>query len=66
MLLHKFTKEAEAQQAIELINKGEGIPAFPDSITTTYCMAEQLEDFWYIRADEVTRKYINEVTEIEA
>ena len=66
MEIHKFTTEQQANEAIERINKGEGIPASPDSITTTYCMAEQLEDFWYIRADEVTRKYINEVTEIEA
>ena len=66
MEAHKFTTEQQANDAIDRINIGEGIPVSPDSITTTYCMAEQLEDFWYIRADEVTKKYINEVIEIEA
>lgn len=63
--IHKFTSENEANQAIELINQGEWIPYSDDAVTRTYCEAKQYQDFWYIHADEVTEKYLNEVEQIE-
>lgn len=63
--VHTFTTEAEAQQAIELINNGEGIPVNEDSVTRTYCEAIAYEDFWYIHADEITQKYLGQPIDIQ-
>jgi hypothetical protein len=63
--IHKFKTENEAQQAIELINNGEGIPVSEDVVTRTYCEAISYEDFWYIHADEVTQKYLGQPIDIE-
>jgi hypothetical protein len=63
--IHKFTTELEAQQAIELINNGEGIPVSEDAVTRTYCEGISYEDFWYIHADEITQKYLGQPIEIE-
>ena len=57
---HVFSTENEAVNAISLIDIGENIPRFEDSETTTYCNFETNEDYFYIRADEVTRKYIKD------
>jgi hypothetical protein len=62
---HTFTTEVEANNAIDLINQGEGIPVSEDAVTRTYCEAIAYEDFWYIHADEVTEKYLGQPSEIE-
>jgi len=63
--VHTFTSEQEAQQAINLINVGEGIPVNEDAVTRTYTDWQQLEDIYYILADEVTQKYLGEPTDLE-
>jgi hypothetical protein len=62
---HLFTTEAEAQQAIDLINKGEGIPVSEDAVTRTYTNYQTVEYTYYIAADEVTEKYLGEPTDLE-
>jgi len=62
---HTFTTEAEAQQAIDLINEGEGIPVSEDAVTRTYTNYQTVEDTYYIAADEVTEKYLGEATDLE-
>jgi hypothetical protein len=62
---YTFTTEAEAQQAIDLINVGEGIPVSEDSVTRTYTNFQTAEDTYYIAADEVTEKYLGEATDLE-
>jgi len=62
---HIFTTEAEAQQAIDLINVGEGIPVSEDSVTRTYTNHQTVEDVYYIAADEVTEKYLGKPTDLE-
>jgi hypothetical protein len=62
---HIFATEQEAQQAIDLINVGEGIPVSEDAVTRTYTQWQQLEDTYYITADEVTEKYLGEATDLE-
>jgi hypothetical protein len=56
---HTFNTIQEAEDAINLINKGEGIPRFPDSMTTTYCTYYEEDGKYYIDSDEVTVKYLN-------
>ena len=62
---HLFTTGAEAQQAINLINQGEGIPVSKDSVTRTYTNYQTVEDVYYIAADELTEKYLGEPTDLE-
>ena len=62
---HTFTIELEAVNAIDLINQGEGIPVSDDAVTRTYTDWQQLEDIYYILADEVTEKYLGEPTDLE-
>jgi hypothetical protein len=62
---HTFTTEQAAQQAIDLINVGEGIPVSEDSVTRTYTNFQTVEDVYYIAADEVTEKYLGEATDLE-
>lgn len=57
---HIFSTENEAINAISIINTGENIPRFEDSETTSYCNYYANDDYFYIRADEVTRRYINQ------
>lgn len=57
---HIFSTENEAINAVSIINTGEVIPRFEDSETTSYCNYYANDDYFYIRADEVTRKYINQ------
>jgi hypothetical protein len=62
---HTFTTEQEANNAIEQINQGEGIPINETATTRTYTQWQQLEDIYYIVADEVTEKYLGEPTDLE-
>lgn len=62
---HIFNTIELANEAIERINKGEGIPVSDDSVTRTYCECISHEDIFYIQADEVTEKYLGKSTEIE-
>jgi len=63
--VHKFDTWQQATAAVEQINEGEGIPISPEATTQTYCNVEQYDEFYYIRFDEVTAKYIDHSTEIE-
>lgn len=63
--IHKFNSVQEANEAIDLINQGEGIPVSEDAVTRTYCEAITYADFWYIHAEEVTEKYLGASVEIE-
>jgi archaellum component FlaG (FlaF/FlaG flagellin family) len=62
---HVFTTEKEAQQAIDIINEGEGIPVSEDAVTRTYTNYQTAEDAYYIAADDVTEKYLGEATDLE-
>jgi hypothetical protein len=62
---HTFKTEAESQQAIDLINEGEGIPVSEGAVTRTYTNFQTVEDTYYIAADEVTEKYLGEATDLE-
>jgi hypothetical protein len=62
---HTFTTEQEAQQAIDLINEGEGIPVSEDAVTRTYTNYQTAEGVYYIAADDVTEKYLGEPTDLE-
>jgi hypothetical protein len=63
--VHLFTSVEEANQAIELINQGEGIPYNAEAITRTYCDYNTFNDIFYIFADEVTESYLGEPTQLE-
>ena len=63
--VHLFTSVEEANQAIEIINKGEGIPVSPDAVTRTYCEYQENAGRIFIHADEVTEKYLGALVEIE-
>ena len=62
---HTFTSEQATQNAIDLINEGEGIPVSEDAVTRTYTNYQAVEDTYYIAADEVTEKYLGEPTDLE-
>jgi hypothetical protein len=62
---HIFDTLEQANNAIEVINQGEGIPIDETATTRTYCNYEENEGTIFIRADEVTTKYLGEPTEIE-
>jgi archaellum component FlaG (FlaF/FlaG flagellin family) len=62
---HTFQTHQKAQQAIELINQGEGIPVNPEAVTRTYTEAQENEGRIFIISDEVTTKYLGEPIEIE-
>jgi hypothetical protein len=62
---HTFATEQDAQQAIDLINQGEGIPVNPEAVTRTYTEAQENEGRIFIISDEVTIKYLGEPIEIE-
>ena len=63
--VHTFATIEQANNAIDLINNGEGIPVNDSATTRTYATAMQHKDFWYIYADEVTEKYLGEGEIIE-
>jgi hypothetical protein len=62
---HTFQTHQEAQQAIDRINQGEGIPVNPEAVTRTYTEAQENEGRIFIISDEVTIKYLGEPIEIE-
>jgi hypothetical protein len=62
---HLFDSLEQAQEAIEIINQGEGIPVNPEAVTRTYTQPQEHNGQVYIQADEVTEKYLGEPTEIE-
>lgn len=62
---HIFTSESEANNAIDLINTGEGIPVSEDAVTRTYTQFQENNGTIFIHADEVTEKYLGASVEIE-
>lgn len=62
---HTFTTENKALEAIDTINKGEGIPINDEATTRTYTQPQENNGNIYILADQVTEKYLGEPTEIE-
>jgi hypothetical protein len=62
---HIFDTIAAANEAIELINRGEGIPVNPEAITRTYTEPQENNDTIYIVADSLTEKYLGEPTDLE-
>lgn len=62
---HVYNTENEALQAIELINKSEGIPVSDDAVTRTYTEPHEHNGIIYIASDDVTAKYLGEPIEIE-
>lgn len=62
---HIFKTFKEAQEAIELINKGEGIPINEQATTRTYTQAQENEGNIYISADSVTEKYLGKPIDLK-
>jgi hypothetical protein len=62
---HLFDSLEQAQEAIEFINSGEGIPVSPDAVTTTYTQQQEHNGQVYIQADEVTEKYLGAPIDFE-
>ena len=63
--VHLYTTIEDANNAIELINQGEGIPINETATTRTYTEAQENNGNIYILADDVTIKYLGEPVEIE-
>jgi hypothetical protein len=59
-----FNSEDEAQDAINLINQGEGVPINLEAVTRTYTTVKIYEETIYIQADEVTEKYLGIPTDL--
>jgi hypothetical protein len=59
----KFDTKELADAFIAVVNAGEGIPAFPNSVSTTYAYPVEVFDedgnttHWEVVEDEVTRRY---------
>ena len=62
---HIFDTLKEANNAIEQINQGEGIPISETATTRTYTESQENNGTIYIVADEVTEKYLGEPTDLE-
>ena len=62
---HIFDSLEQANNAIDTINQGEGIPVNDEATTRTYTQAQENNENIYILADEVTIKYLGEPSEIE-
>ena len=62
---HIFNTLEEANNAIELINQGEGIPISEIATTRTYAEAQENNGNIFIVADEVTKKYLDTPTDLE-
>lgn len=63
---HTYETEAAAVAAIALINNGEGIPVYDNAATQTYIQAQlHSSGCWYIKADEITIKYLGEPQQLE-
>ena len=63
--VHTFESLEQANNAIDTINEGEGIPINDSATTRTYTEPQENNGNIYILADEVTQKYLCEPTEIE-
>ena len=63
--VHLFDSLEQANNAIDTINKGEGIPINDSATTRTYTEPQENNDNIYILADELTQKYLGEPTKIE-
>lgn len=63
--VHLYATIEEANNAIELINQGEGIPINETATTRTYTQQQENNGNIYILADDVTVKYLGEPVEIE-
>lgn len=69
---YTFNTKLEADEFVERINKGEGIPRPFDSVTLSYCLPEPIYNVddpdvpidektiigWSVIQDEITSKYI--------
>ena len=62
---HLFDSLQQANNAIDCINKGEGIPINDEATTRTYTEPQENDGNIYVLADEITQKYLGEPTEIE-
>ncbi len=62
---HTFATVQDAQNAVNLINEGEGIPVSADAVTRTYTDYNEKDGFIYIVSDRVTDKYLGNPTTIE-
>lgn len=62
---HTFTTELEYLEAIDRINKGEGIPVSEDATTRTYTDFQVQEGVYYIHAEKVTEKYFGKGEDFE-
>ena len=62
---HLFDNFEEAENAINQINQGEGIPISDTATTRTYTNAQENNGNIYIMADKVTEKYLGTPTQIE-
>jgi hypothetical protein len=58
-----YSTESEALEAIALINQGEGLPN-NGFLTQTYCSTFQCNEGWYIEHDEITSKYLSNLTNV--
>lgn len=65
--VHIYDTEAEAQAAVAAINAGEGYPLH-NGHTSSYTLYHTgiVPGRYVIVADDITRKYITEETEIES
>ena len=63
--VHLFDSLEQANNAIDTINEGEGIPVNDSATTRTYTEAQENNGNIYIFADDVTQKYLGEPTQIE-
>lgn len=62
---HTFTTEKKTLEAIDIINKSEGIPISEDATTRTYTDFQVQEGVYYFHADSVTEKYLGEGEDFE-
>ena len=63
--VHLFDSLEQANNAIDTINEGEGIPVNDSATTRTYTEAQENNGNIFIFADEVTQKYLGKPTEFE-
>ena len=63
--VHLFDTLESANEAIELINQGEGIPVNAEAVTRTYTQAQENNGNIYILADSITQKYLSEPIDLE-
>lgn len=59
---HLFNTEAEAQQAINVINQTLGIPSVQDATTQTYTKYEIIDNQIFITADDTIISILGEPT----